>query len=223
MCRDIHNNWLHGFAQAGMKALQDEFKARKLTSLDERAHFVERMIGDKDNLQLKLRPFLWLSEYDETSTTRRGVFRGKLVTRTLAHHLTLVTDHASHDFEFSREIKGALVMAIQSVLRALLYNVTGELEIPPGSGANFSSANWADLPKVDAVTKKKIIISRHTLWDSYIKELKLRDWQRIINESMVYCGKKKKDTESENESDIEVIIGEKEELYDPDMDPSLSY
>ncbi|KAF9007429.1 hypothetical protein BDQ17DRAFT_1422805 [Cyathus striatus] len=84
ICHDVNNNWLNGFVRAGLKALEDEFKSRGLTSSPDRCDAT------------------WL-------------FRGTLMMRTLAHHLSLVTTSPSQDFDFSRKIKGMLVMAIQSV------------------------------------------------------------------------------------------------------------
>jgi hypothetical protein len=58
------SSWLHKFAVVAEKALSDEFETQGLTTTEERAEFVQYLLGDADDLLSKHRPFLWKSSYE---------------------------------------------------------------------------------------------------------------------------------------------------------------
>ncbi|KAF9007620.1 hypothetical protein BDQ17DRAFT_1422972 [Cyathus striatus] len=63
MCHDIQNNWLHGLADAGLKAVQDELEEHELITQEERAEFMQSLIGDTGMIHQKDHPFMWQSTY----------------------------------------------------------------------------------------------------------------------------------------------------------------
>ncbi|KAF8997264.1 hypothetical protein BDQ17DRAFT_1363380 [Cyathus striatus] len=219
MCRDIHNNWIHGLANAGLKAVQDELEEHGFITLEERAEFVKKLIGNADTnrtIHQKDHPLPWQSTYTE-GVTQRGLFRGNIVTRTLSHHIMLVSTIEDDNFSPCLKPKGALVMAILAALRALVLNITGKEEIPTGTGSNFSYANWADADALDPTTRKIKRQVRHTFWNRDIKNLKSRIWERIIEDTTNYYNARKRmdgvDTiKVEMDADIENV------LYDPDQE-----
>lgn len=66
-----HGNsaWLHKFATAAEKALAAEFEHQGLTTTEEKAELVKRLLGDPDDISSKHRPFLWKTAY-ELGTSR---------------------------------------------------------------------------------------------------------------------------------------------------------
>ncbi|KAF8991007.1 hypothetical protein BDQ17DRAFT_1333106 [Cyathus striatus] len=53
------NNWLHGMADAGLKAIRDELKEHNLTTVEDMADFVKKLIGDTGTIHRKDHPFMW--------------------------------------------------------------------------------------------------------------------------------------------------------------------
>ncbi|KAF8986114.1 hypothetical protein BDQ17DRAFT_1548510 [Cyathus striatus] len=219
MCRDIQNNWIHGLANAGLKAVQDELKERELFTLEERAEFVKKLIGDAGQnrtIHQKDHPFLWQSVYTE-GETQRGLFRGNLVTRTLAHHIMLVSVLEDDNFSPCSKPKGALVMAILSALCALALNITGREEIPSGTGSNFSYANWADADAFDPTSRKIKRQVHHTFWNRDIKDLKSRIWECILEDATNYYNTRKR-MDDIDAMEVEMDVDIKAVLYDPDQE-----
>lgn len=70
--------WLHKFADAAERAILIEFKRQKLTEPEERAEFVQYLLGDMNNISSKHRPFLWQTIYDN-SEARQQVTIGCII------------------------------------------------------------------------------------------------------------------------------------------------
>jgi hypothetical protein len=49
---------------AAERALVAEFECQAITTLEERAGFVQYLLGDADDISSKQRPFLWKSVYE---------------------------------------------------------------------------------------------------------------------------------------------------------------
>jgi len=61
------SSWLHRFAMAAEKALITEFEHQGLITLEDKAEFVQFLLGDAEDILSKHRPFLWKSAYDRDS------------------------------------------------------------------------------------------------------------------------------------------------------------
>ncbi|KAF8806881.1 hypothetical protein BYT27DRAFT_7242572 [Phlegmacium glaucopus] len=75
----------------------------------------------------------------------QGLFLGRLVLKTLAVFVNLITSvhYDIANFTPSEKPRGALMLSIQAVLRALTYSTTGKFEPPSGKTGSFSQENWA--------------------------------------------------------------------------------
>ncbi|KAH9162335.1 hypothetical protein EDB89DRAFT_2079814 [Lactarius sanguifluus] len=138
------SSWLHKFADTAEKALNTEFSRQGLQTQEERATFVQSLLGDVDNMSDKRCPFIWESAYDDPSARQEGIFQGRLVARTFFEHIQIVNTIDAENRVQEKPV-GALIYSIQAVHRALLYSVTGTLKLPTDKkSAEFSKTNWGD-------------------------------------------------------------------------------
>lgn len=64
------SSWIHRFADTAEKALSAEFIRQGLRTQEERATFVQHLIGNAGDISDKKRPFIWESAYDDPSARR---------------------------------------------------------------------------------------------------------------------------------------------------------
>lgn len=141
--RSISTNWIHGFGNAALKAIEAEYGLRGLNTLEEKSRFVMQMLGKKDQRD-KERPFLWQSTDDVLSGNNnlpinqasfffclvnrpndgsQGLFLGRLVAKTLALHVEL-TASQNGAVQPDKKPRGALMMAILAVCLPLAPRIT---------------------------------------------------------------------------------------------------
>ncbi|KAF8470971.1 hypothetical protein DFH94DRAFT_696791 [Russula ochroleuca] len=145
--------WLHKFAMAAERALSAEFECQGANTLEERAMFVQFLLGDPDDISSKHCPFLWKSAYkaseDDEPNKFQGLFQGRLVTQTFLEHI-LATSAVDKQNQASERPVGALIISIQAVHtsstsssftevlfqvhRVLLYSTEGAFKPPHTSG-----------------------------------------------------------------------------------------
>ncbi|TFK58181.1 hypothetical protein BDN72DRAFT_866155, partial [Pluteus cervinus] len=200
--RLISTRWTHGLAEVACKAVKDEFYARKLDTLFLRAEFVGKILGPVDELLSFDRPFLWLSrnltnpndwtfarnKKGEEVEEREGMFAGCLIARTLAQHIKL-TSAKVPGFSPHPQPRGALLMAVLAVHRALLYYLTGEYKPPtPRKEREFSRTNWGDY-EIKVLRKGRQfrkLVKRATLFKDAVDRLEAEQWATIMAEASKY-------------------------------------
>ena len=69
------SSWIHKFADTAEKALSLEFTRQGLQIQEERATFVQRLLGNAGDMSDKKRPFIWESAYDEPSARQEVLFQ----------------------------------------------------------------------------------------------------------------------------------------------------
>ncbi|KAI0283462.1 hypothetical protein BC826DRAFT_1110208 [Russula brevipes] len=156
------STWLHKFTAAAEKALSTKFDRQGFMSIDERAEFVQLLLGDVDDISSKHRPFLWKSAYEnigKENTRLEGIFQGRLVARTFLEHI-LATSSVEDKHRVLERPVGALILSIQVVHRALLYSVEGSFK-PLGSNETTT--------KRALVFLKRIMTLKDQQWDDIYK------------------------------------------------------
>ncbi|TFK62828.1 hypothetical protein BDN72DRAFT_902911 [Pluteus cervinus] len=205
MIRNISSLWTHAFAEAATKAVEAEMKVRRLESIEERQHFVKTMLGPLD-LRSADRPFIWRSrdstdekdwEFSVDGNRRRiekrkGIFCGCLVARTFSTHLKLVSTEIPN-FEPHSQPRGALLMAISAVHRALYYSITTGTFTPPHAAKQkeFSEANWGDgFTEVDTPDgPRRQLVRRATIYLETVDKLQPAQWEAITAAASLYAFK----------------------------------
>lgn len=69
------SSWIHKFADTAEKALITEFTRQGLQTTEERATFVQHLLGNAGDTSDKKRPFIWESAYDEPSARKEVMFQ----------------------------------------------------------------------------------------------------------------------------------------------------
>ncbi|PCH39303.1 hypothetical protein WOLCODRAFT_167883 [Wolfiporia cocos MD-104 SS10] len=161
--------WRAAFGNTALEVVKDHLEnADWLAGSEERAEYIQEMIGDKDN-----RPFLYGKVVMRNGQKAAALsqkclhlFRSPLIIRTFALHLM---ESQRSIMEFDTYPIGALVMAAVAVLRALMA---------------WSSGN---APK----NKKEIGAFTHSAWRPFlglfirtISQLKAETWVSILDDAM---------------------------------------
>jgi len=164
----------------------------------------------------KNRPFIWETVYEDRTARREGMFQGRLVARTFLEHLLDIDGIDEADRVPKRPV-GALILAVQAVHRALIYWLTGRLEVPPDKkSAEFSKTNWGDYILIDPRGNRKV--KRASVYLRTINNLREQQWADILKVSLSFqpSGKQKtriiKDEEPISETESE------DDLVDPRYD-----
>ncbi|KAF8262345.1 hypothetical protein EI94DRAFT_1704851 [Lactarius quietus] len=114
------SSWIHKFADTAEKALIIEFTQQGLQTQEERAAFVQKLLGDTDDMSDKKRPFIWESAYDDPSAQQEvtfqfvGIFQGRLVARTFFEHIQVINT-VNAEYRVQEKPIGALIYSIQAV------------------------------------------------------------------------------------------------------------
>lgn len=178
------SSWLHKFADTAEKALCAEFSRQGLQTQEERAAFVQSLLGDVDNLSDKRRPFIWESVYDDLSARQEGIFQGRLVARTFFEHIQIINTIDAENRVQEKPV-GALIYSIQAVHRALLYSVTGTLKLPTDKkGAEFSKTNWGD--HILVTPRDERVVKRASVFLNKISTLKDQQWDDIFKKALAF-------------------------------------
>jgi hypothetical protein len=69
------SSWVHKFADTAEKALGTEFARQGLQTPEERAAFVQHLLGDTDDMSNKRRPFIWETAYDDPDARQEVSFQ----------------------------------------------------------------------------------------------------------------------------------------------------
>ncbi|KAF8263242.1 hypothetical protein EI94DRAFT_1807541 [Lactarius quietus] len=178
------SSWVHKFADIAEKALINEFARQELQTREERATLVQRLLGDTDNMSDKKRPFIWESAYDNSSAWPEGIFQGRLIARMFFKHVQVINT-VDASYRVQEKPIGALIYAIQVVHRALLYSVTGALELPTDKkSAEFSKTNWGDYTLVTPCGEKAV--KRTSVFLNKISTLKDQQWDDIFEKAIAF-------------------------------------
>ncbi|RXW18632.1 hypothetical protein EST38_g7222 [Candolleomyces aberdarensis] len=202
----LATEWKNRFAVAGVEAVTTEWDRRELNTADERSEWVRRMLGpEPTNRQSKQRPFLWQAtdreewKGEDPNTAGGGLFLGRMILKVFAEHLSFVSDLSQQETGFtpSSKPRGALMMAIQAVNRALEYSLDGRVKIPPGNDktGHFSEDNWGDYEKLTTINGQEgqKQVKRATVFAKTIDAMDERRWARIIEAAKSYIGKRDPD------------------------------
>ncbi|KAI0284154.1 hypothetical protein BC826DRAFT_973463 [Russula brevipes] len=197
------STWLHKFATAAEKALSMEFEHQGLSGVDEKAAFVQYLLGDTNDMSSKCRPFLWKTAYesDQDEDVRlevlvhdnstfvlhlvralQGIFQGRLVARTFLEHILATSSIEDSNRVLERPV-GALIMSIQAVHRTLLYSVEGSFKNPGSKSGAFSKANWGDYNTQS--TRGESTIKRASVFLKRITSLKDQQWDDIFKAALM--------------------------------------
>ena len=104
------SSWIHKFADTAEKALSTEFAQQGIQTQEERAAFVQNLLGNADDTSDKKRPFIWESAYDDPDARQevrfqigcglpvvfthrpsfQGIFQGRLVMQTFFEHMQVI-------------------------------------------------------------------------------------------------------------------------------------
>ncbi|KAF8258244.1 hypothetical protein EI94DRAFT_1815782 [Lactarius quietus] len=220
------SSWVHKFADIAEKALVNEFARQGLQTREERAALVQTLLGDADNMSDKKHPFIWESAYDDPSARPEGIFQGQLIARTFFEHVQVINT-VDASYQVQEKPIGALIYAIQAVHHALLYSVTGALELPTDKkSAEFSKTNWGDYTLVTPRGEK--VVKRTSVFLNKISTLKDQQWDDIFEKAIAFQAMVGKQRATAREPDIREseLVGEgltdsesdDEELLDPRYD-----
>ncbi|KAJ2922976.1 hypothetical protein H1R20_g14130, partial [Candolleomyces eurysporus] len=233
----ISSEWKNRLAKAAITALDQEYSIRGLEATSDRSDLVRMMMGPNDRVSKK-RPFLWkgtdeVSWKGESVETLGGLFLGRMTAKVLAEHLSFMTEIHPEILVPSDKPRGALMMSILAVTRALEYSLTGILKVPSGKSGYFSEENWGDYEGLKNITgsstAKRVHIKRATVFKSKIDSLKDEHWKLIIKTAKSYLGKKKDDTLSRAKvhdapgmMETDASDSGDEDLFDPMFDAPVA-
>jgi hypothetical protein len=65
--KHVISSWVHKFADTAEKALATKFVRQDLEMAEERADFIQKLLGDAINMSDKKCPFIWETAYDDPS------------------------------------------------------------------------------------------------------------------------------------------------------------
>ena len=124
------SSWIHKFSDTAEKALVTEFTRQGLQTQEDRATFVQKLLGDPKDLSDKKHPFIWESAYDNPSARQevssgfgcqlfglnscQGIFQGRLITRTFLEHIQVINT-VDAKYRVQEKPVGALIYSIQVV------------------------------------------------------------------------------------------------------------
>jgi len=120
---------------------------------------------------------------------------------------------------------GALIYSIQAVHRALLYSITGTLQLPTDKkSAEFSKNNWGDHSLVTPRGEK--VVKCASIFLNKISTLKDQQWDDILEKALAFqgtLGKQRatvRDAEMRDLEPVEVVESDSDsnELLDPCYD-----
>ncbi|KAJ2912315.1 hypothetical protein MD484_g8096, partial [Candolleomyces efflorescens] len=200
----LATEWKNRFAAAGVDAVNAEWDRRNLITIEERKEWVERMLGpEPTNRQSRNRPFLWKAtdseewKGEDPNLAGGGLFLGRMVLKVFAEHISFVCDAPAErkaKFTPSPKPRGALMMAVQAVNRALEYSLSGQVKIPLGNDktGHFSEDNWGDFEKLTIVDGEEFRkpVRRATVFAKTIDTMDDQRWAKIIKAAKAYIGKK---------------------------------
>jgi hypothetical protein len=136
----------------------------------------------------------------------QGIFQGRLVARTLFEHIQIINT-VDPQYRVQEKPIGALIYSIQAVQsfpsyqfahpvltfgvgqvhRALLYSVTGTLQLPTDKkSAEFSKNNWGDHSFLTPRGEK--VVKRASVFLSKILTLKDQQWDDIFKRALAFQG-----------------------------------
>ncbi|TFK73662.1 hypothetical protein BDN72DRAFT_893839 [Pluteus cervinus] len=206
----VITQWTAKIGDRGLSAVEAEIRMRfgepEDQDVEKVADWVRFMLGPSDDLSCPDRPFLWqsrdlphhedevayeINEAGEEVEVMEGLFYGCLVARTLARHLDFLARsiEPDDDFEPTSQPRGALMMSIHSVHRALLFWRSGRLMTPSSvSEASFSKKNWGDAltPTVVKGERCMELTPRGTVFKATIDALTQEQWVAILDAAKSY-------------------------------------
>ncbi|CAA7264659.1 unnamed protein product [Cyclocybe aegerita] len=109
--------------------------------------------------------------------SQTGIFQSTIIATVLGVHINSINPFPI-DVKADRPVS-ALVLAIQSAKRAILFHSTGVEVRPRRSASDFLKANWGDHVKYDIHGKACPVYPTSTLVD-LVNQLKLKQWEKIL-------------------------------------------
>ncbi|KAF8800430.1 hypothetical protein BYT27DRAFT_7342425 [Phlegmacium glaucopus] len=218
--RGVSSRIYNHLAEAAVTALEDEYDRREISAVEDRAKFVIDMLGNNNNTN---RPFLWQTTDSvewEGGSQMKGLFMGRLVLKTLAVYLALVTSIRPDlgGYTPSSRPRGALMLSIQAVHRALQYSVSGKFKPPGGKAGSFSQENWGDYEILDEKRGKMKLKQRSTIYQKRVDNMPDAHWAAIMDGATAFIGRRK-GVYAEQSAEMDVIEADDDDdeaaLYDP--------
>ncbi|TFK63687.1 hypothetical protein BDN72DRAFT_847356 [Pluteus cervinus] len=216
------NQWTPQLRECGLKAVRGEILHRfnPETDVQAIADWVRFMVGPLEDLSSKDRPFIWQSrdnantaddvvlqtdENGQLVEVKHGKFYGCMVARTLACHLQYIqkNTHPGDPFVPTQRPRGALMMSIQAVHRALLFWASGKY-IPPSDQPEYSKANWGDV----YTRTRRLHQRRSTVFKKDIDDASDEDWAAIRRAAEGYMtAGQAEDSHSGSECAMDGVVG----------------
>ncbi|KAF8809220.1 hypothetical protein BYT27DRAFT_7241277 [Phlegmacium glaucopus] len=218
--RGVSSRIYNRLAEAAVTALEDEYDRREISAVEDRANFVIDMLGNDNDTNC---PFLWQTTDSvewEGGSQMKGLFMGRLVLKTLAVYLALVTSIRPDisGYTPSSRPRGALMLSIQAVHRALQYSVSGKFKPPGGKAGSFSQENWGDYEILDEKRGKMKLKQRSTIYQKRVDNMPDAHWAAIMDGATAFIGRRK-GVYAEQSAEMDVIEADDDDdeaaLYDP--------
>ncbi|KAJ3571174.1 hypothetical protein NP233_g3929 [Leucocoprinus birnbaumii] len=165
-------------------------------------------------------PYLFASAYEANyNRTKKGSLLGNLVLHTLAAHFHLTNTLPKAAFTPKPKPAGALILAIQSAQRALIYAQSRKIKIPYSKAdpaTPFSAANWNNYTKAGDDGSLKSY-AHASLFCKHVTTLTDQHWEDIIKGAHRYVSAESPLPVSD---DIPMDMGSEDHnnLMDPDYD-----
>ncbi|OCH89899.1 hypothetical protein OBBRIDRAFT_804336 [Obba rivulosa] len=154
------------------KLIEDNQETGIIRGSDDISYAMKHLLGDgKTRI-----PFCWKHFDDERKS---GRFQHFLISYTLSAHfntLFAIPDHFKKSHEFP---KGALILSVLAVERALNVWRSGMLVIPPKSAGHFSEQNWGD--RVEHHDGRAVMNRKTSKFIPVVDKLQNNDWQKILD------------------------------------------
>ncbi|OBZ69823.1 hypothetical protein A0H81_10299 [Grifola frondosa] len=182
------HDWRSSFAQAAIAAFdkqikenQEDFKTR-----EDVAAYVTYALGNDP--EVKNAPFLWKSWGGGIKKT--GRFQSELILSTFTAHLAALSA-IPHEFRTSFDYpRGALILSILAVERALVFWRKGTLQIPTGQAGYFSADNWGDRVEIHSGHPKAI--KKASKYLRVLDTFTTADWNNILDGAKKCYNEKKR-------------------------------
>ncbi|OCH85298.1 hypothetical protein OBBRIDRAFT_839067 [Obba rivulosa] len=154
------------------KLIEDNEEDGTIKDVDDISYAIKHLLGDGKTRM----PFCWKQCDDER---KAGRFQHFLILYTLSSHFTTlfaIPDHFRKSKDFP---KGALILSVLVVERALNVWRSGMLVIPPKSAGHFSEQNWGD--HVEHRDGRAVMNRKTSKFIPVVDKLREADWGKILS------------------------------------------
>ncbi|KAH6886622.1 hypothetical protein BKA70DRAFT_1236478 [Coprinopsis sp. MPI-PUGE-AT-0042] len=185
-----------------------------MTTAEARAAWIEWSLDGKEHEQVFYYRQYTESDDEGVKPTKQGLFQSQLISSTLGVYYSAITPLTkSAPSEVNGQPRGALVLAIQAVKRALNLYATGEFVRQTGPLSNFSKANWDD--REDYHQGKRVAVKTTSKLMRIVGKLTDDQWAKIASAAIAESNQKTPTappastpsmiTEGSDDSDFELV------------------